>query len=156
LGIKKTVEHKTKITNPEDSVSGCVFANRENERAPVGCALHIAANRAGEDPKDWKPTICWQMPLFVDILDAVNPQLHVLRMFYWGKDEYEWFCVHDDLNWVAEKPLYQTMSSELERLVKIYDETAYPKVLALCDSVFQQFGGAVQKKRIPVTLISNT
>jgi hypothetical protein len=41
-------------------------------------------------------------------------------------------------------------------LVKIYDETAYPKVLALCDSVFQQFGGAVQKKRIPVTLISNT
>ena len=32
----------------------------------AGCALHLAALDAGESPIDWKPSVCWQLPIQVD------------------------------------------------------------------------------------------
>ncbi len=44
----------------------CVFLNRPGFAGGEGCALHIAADAAGESPTDWKPSVCWQLPLRVD------------------------------------------------------------------------------------------
>lgn len=44
----------------------CVFLNRPGFAGGEGCALHIGAIEAGESPIDWKPSVCWQLPLRVD------------------------------------------------------------------------------------------
>ena len=50
----------------------CVFLNRPGFSGGHGCALHHSAVAAGESPIDWKPTVCWQVPLRVD--DEVDAQ----------------------------------------------------------------------------------
>lgn len=44
----------------------CVFLNRPGFSGGEGCALHIGAIDAGESPTEWKPSVCWQLPLRVD------------------------------------------------------------------------------------------
>ena len=44
----------------------CVFLNRPGFAGGAGCALHIAALESGESPTEWKPSVCWQLPLRVD------------------------------------------------------------------------------------------
>ena len=41
----------------------CIFLNRPGSAQGAGCALHVAALEAGERPLDWKPNVCWQLPL---------------------------------------------------------------------------------------------
>jgi hypothetical protein len=40
-----------------------IFLNRPDFEGGPGCALHVAALEAGERPMDWKPDVCWQLPL---------------------------------------------------------------------------------------------
>ena len=35
-------------------------------RGGEGCALHLAALERGDSPTEWKPSVCWQLPLRVD------------------------------------------------------------------------------------------
>ena len=53
----------------------CVFLNRPDFARGAGCALHVAALDAGESPTEWKPSVCWQLPLRVDwgLLDESEP-----------------------------------------------------------------------------------
>ena len=44
----------------------CIFLNRPGFVGGAGCALHLAAIDAGESPVDWKPSVCWQLPIKVD------------------------------------------------------------------------------------------
>ena len=44
----------------------CIFLNRPGFAGGSGCALHIAALAGGESPIEWKPSVCWQLPLRVD------------------------------------------------------------------------------------------
>src|SRR4051794_6421541 len=44
----------------------CIFLNRVGFPTGPGCALHSAALAAGERPLDWKPEVCWQLPLRLD------------------------------------------------------------------------------------------
>ncbi len=44
----------------------CVFLNRPGFPGGAGCALHIGAVDAGEPPMEWKPSVCWQLPIRVD------------------------------------------------------------------------------------------
>ena len=44
----------------------CIFLNRPGFAGGEGCALHIAALAFDESPTDWKPSVCWQLPLRVD------------------------------------------------------------------------------------------
>lgn len=44
----------------------CIFLNRPGFAGGEGCALHIAAMEFDESPTEWKPSVCWQLPLRVD------------------------------------------------------------------------------------------
>jgi len=44
----------------------CIFLNRPGFSGGEGCALHIAAVEAEESPIEWKPSVCWQLPLRID------------------------------------------------------------------------------------------
>lgn len=44
----------------------CVFLNRPDFERGAGCALHVGAIDAGEPPLEWKPSVCWQLPIRVD------------------------------------------------------------------------------------------
>jgi hypothetical protein len=44
----------------------CIFLNRPGFAGGAGCALHLAAAEFGESPIDWKPSVCWQLPVRVD------------------------------------------------------------------------------------------
>ncbi len=44
----------------------CIFLNRPGFTGGAGCALHIAALVDGESPTEWKPSVCWQLPLRID------------------------------------------------------------------------------------------
>lgn len=127
---------KTAIVDRKDSVSGCVFANDPDFAGGAGCTLHIAAMKQGENPIDWKPMICWQMPLFVEEVDEINT--NIVRMFHWSKNDYPWFCAHDEISWIAEKPVYQTMAAELKAMLDDYDESLYEIVVKICDASFKQ------------------
>jgi hypothetical protein len=44
----------------------CIFLNRPGFAGGEGCALHLGALEADESPTEWKPSVCWQLPLRVD------------------------------------------------------------------------------------------
>jgi hypothetical protein len=48
----------------------CIFLNRPGFAGGEGCALHIAALAADESPTEWKPSVCWQLPLRIDWEDV--------------------------------------------------------------------------------------
>ena len=50
-------------TNTKVVDGACIFLNRPGFEGGAGCALHLAAVRAGESPTDWKPSVCWQLPI---------------------------------------------------------------------------------------------
>ena len=56
-----TATAPTTITRLVDDA--CIFLNRPGFEGGAGCALHIAALEAGERPLDWKPNVCWQVPI---------------------------------------------------------------------------------------------
>jgi hypothetical protein len=44
----------------------CIFLNRPGFAGGEGCALHLAALEFDESPTEWKPSVCWQLPLRID------------------------------------------------------------------------------------------
>lgn len=62
----------------------CVFLNRPGFKGGEGCALHLAAVDDGDSPIDWKPTVCWQLPMKVDVDDDGVRTLRRWRRADWG------------------------------------------------------------------------
>jgi hypothetical protein len=72
--------------------NACVFFNRPGFAGGDGCALHIGADAFDERPLDWKPNVCWQMPMRVETDGAVRTVRPWARRD-WGPDaELAWFC----------------------------------------------------------------
>jgi hypothetical protein len=58
----------------------CIFLNRPGFPGGAGCALHRGALEAGERPLDWKPDVCWQLPLrLVETTDDSGQVTSTLR-----------------------------------------------------------------------------
>src|SRR6185295_1825057 len=53
-------------TNTRVVDGACIFLNRPGFEGGAGCALHLAALDADERPIEWKPSVCWQLPLRVE------------------------------------------------------------------------------------------
>ena len=111
----------------------CIMLNRPGHPAGAGCALHQAAIVRGERPLDWKPDVCWQLPL--RLVDHTDEQGHVtstLREWKrrdWGEGgaEFHWWCTEDEAAFVGGRPVYQALRDEIAALV---GEAAYEQLTA--------------------------
>jgi len=115
----------------------CIFLNRPGFEGGPGCALHRAALEADERPMDWKPNVCWQLPLRLD--HQTDDQGHVtstLREWKrrdWGPggDEFHWWCTESDDAFVStggvgggKVPVYEHLRDEIVGMVgqEVYDQ----------------------------------
>ena len=114
----------------------CVFLNRPDHPGGAGCALHQAALARGERPMDWKPDVCWQVPLRLDIhTDDYDHDTFLLRAWErrdWGGGgaSFDWWCTEEPEAYDHATPLYRTMTDEL---VELMGEGIYRKLCAVLD-----------------------
>ena len=114
----------------------CIFLNRPDFARGPGCALHIAALDAGERPLDWKPDVCWQLPLrlqeHTDDHGHVTSTLREWKRRDWGAggEEFHWWCTEGDEAFVARDPVYRTMRDEI---VEMVGEAVYERMVALLE-----------------------
>lgn len=114
----------------------CIFLNRPGFDGGVGCALHIAAEAAGERPLDWKPQVCWQVPLRLehseDESGHVTSRLREWKRRDWGPggDEFGWWCTEESDAFVGDRPLYLSARDDIVELV---GEHIYETLLPLLD-----------------------
>lgn len=101
----------------------CIFANRVDFPGGPGCALHAAALAAGERPIDWKPEVCWQLPLRLDHhLDDNGHITYTLREWKrrdWGEggDEFAWWCTESGEAFRGRRPVFEELADEIVELV---------------------------------------
>ena len=110
-------------TNTRVVEGACIFLNRPGFAGGEGCALHLAALDDGESPLDWKPSVCWQLPVKVDWSDAGDGRERaVLRAWSradWGDDgdPMHWCCTEGDLAYVGTEPVVDSLAPVLERVL---------------------------------------
>ena len=101
----------------------CVFLNRPGFPAGAGCALHQAAEDEHERPLDWKPEVCWQLPLRLDHhVDDNRHSTWMLRAWDrrdWGEGgaEFHWWCTEDPLAFASQVPVFEAMEDEIVEMV---------------------------------------
>jgi hypothetical protein len=101
----------------------CIFLNRPGFEGGIGCALHNAAVEAGERPMDWKPTVCWQVPLrlseSVDTRGHVTVTLREWKRRDWGEggSEFHWWCTDSSEAFVGADPVYVYLKHEITELI---------------------------------------
>jgi hypothetical protein len=101
----------------------CIFLNRPGHPAGAGCALHQAALTRGERFLDWKPDVCWQLPLRLEHkVDENEHTTNVLREWKrrdWGAGgiDFHWWCTDADDAFVGHRPVYQELAEEISELV---------------------------------------
>jgi hypothetical protein len=101
----------------------CIFLNRPGFAGGAGCALHLAALDAGESPVDWKPSVCWQLPLKVD-WEAGPGDTEVATVRRWTRADWgeegepmAWCCTEGDRAYVGDRPVWESLAPELEAIV---------------------------------------
>jgi hypothetical protein len=104
----------------------CIFLNRPGFAGGHGCALHLAALDAGESPTEWKPSVCWQLPIKVDWAPAPGDrEVATVRRWTrgdWGPEGegFGWWCTEGDGDgraFVGEAPVLDSMADELAAVV---------------------------------------
>lgn len=101
----------------------CIFLNRPGFPGEAGCALHLAALDAGESPTDWKPSVCWQLPIKVDWEPGPNDtEVATVRAWSrhdWGDDgeTMAWCCTEGDRAYVGDRPVIDSLDDELGALL---------------------------------------
>lgn len=110
-------------TNTRVIDGACIFLNRPGFDGGSGCALHLAALVAEESPIDWKPSVCWQLPIRVEWeeLDDQNERATVRKWSRqdWG-DEGEtmaWCCTEGPEAFVGDRPVIESLADEIEAVV---------------------------------------
>jgi hypothetical protein len=101
----------------------CIFLNRPGFPGGAGCALHRGALEAGERPLDWKPDVCWQLPLrlveHVDDHGHITSTLREWKRRDWGDggEEFHWWCTEGGEAFVGHEPVYRAMRDEIVELI---------------------------------------
>lgn len=102
----------------------CIFLNKPGFEGGAGCALHLAAVDADESPIDWKPSVCWQLPIRVDWTEHGADGRDVATLRRWSRadwgDEGEtmaWCCTEGERAYVGDRPVIESMAEELEAIV---------------------------------------
>ncbi|MEL7155450.1 MAG: hypothetical protein AAFN30_02505, partial [Actinomycetota bacterium] len=104
----------------------CIFLNRPGFTGGEGCALHLAAVDEGESPIDWKPSVCWQLPMKVDVDETGERTLRRWARADWGPggQTMAWCCTEahgPDRDgpdaYVGDEPVAVSLAAELSGLV---------------------------------------
>jgi uncharacterized flavoprotein (TIGR03862 family) len=101
----------------------CIFLNRQGFAGGAGCALHLAAVRAGESPIDWKPSVCWQLPIKVDwVMRDDDVEVATVRGWErrdWGDDGpgMAWCCTEGTDAYVGDRQVVDSLADELTEIV---------------------------------------
>lgn len=117
-------------TNTRVVDGACIFLNRPGFAGGAGCALHLAALHAGESPVDWKPSVCWQLPIKVDWeAGAKDTEVATLRRWDrgdWGEEGeiMAWCCTEGDRAYVGDRPVIESLAEEIRAVVGpgVYEE----------------------------------
>ncbi|HSL58565.1 MAG TPA: hypothetical protein VK866_12035 [Acidimicrobiales bacterium] len=101
----------------------CVFLNRPGFAGGAGCALHLAALDAGESPIEWKPSVCWQLPLKVD-WEMRDDHVEVATVRGWARRDWgahgetmAWCCTEGTDAYVGDRPVVDALGDELTAIV---------------------------------------
>jgi hypothetical protein len=119
-GMLRTDREGATVTRLVDGA--CIFLNRPGFAGGAGCALHRAALERGERPLDWKPDVCWQLPLRRE--DHTDEHGHVtstLRQWdrrHWGDGgaDFHWWCTAAPEAFGGKVPVYRHLRDELEAM----------------------------------------
>ncbi len=117
----------TTVTRLRDGA--CIFLNRPGFAGGAGCALHVAALDVGERPMDWKPDVCWQLPLRLhedtDSNGRVTATLREWKRRDWGEGgaNFHWWCTETHEAFVASQAVYRTLRDEIIEFIgeQIYE-----------------------------------
>jgi hypothetical protein len=100
----------------------CVFLNRPGFAGGEGCALHLAALDADESPLDWKPSVCWQLPIKVDWAPTADGR-ETATVRGWSRGDWgdegqtmAWCCTEGPLAYVGDRPVVDSLADELEAI----------------------------------------
>lgn len=101
----------------------CIFFNRPGFAGGAGCALHIAALTAGESPVEWKPSVCWQLPIKVEWSEGQGgTETATVRRWSradWGAEgkTMAWCCTEGDRAYKGDRRVIDSLGEELETIV---------------------------------------
>lgn len=101
----------------------CIFHNRNGFAGGEGCALHLAANYFNESPTDWKPSVCWQLPIKVD-WEMRDDNVEVATVRRWSRADWgdhgtkmAWCCTEGTDAYVGETSVIDSLGDELSKIV---------------------------------------
>ncbi|GAA2618880.1 hypothetical protein GCM10010399_57410 [Dactylosporangium fulvum] len=125
--------------------AGCVFQNDPDFPGGGGCALHGQALRDGVHPLEYKPDVCWQLPVRRDQdwrkrPDGTKVLVSTLGEFDrrgWGEGGHDlhWWCTSSPEAHVGALRLYQEYEPELTALI---GKAAYTRLAELCVARVEQ------------------
>jgi len=154
---KKNPEWMTKRRS-----GACIFLNRAGFRGGAGCALHLGAVAREERPIDWKPAVCWQVPIRLDIhTNDYGEETFIIRAWRradWGPggEDFGWWCTEEPAAYSAANPVYKTSRDEL---IELCGEDLYKLLAAELDERIEHHQGSlsspVVRKPTPVTFRSH-
>ncbi len=115
----------------------CIFLNRPGFAGGAGCALHLAALQAGESPIDWKPSVCWQLPIKVD-WEMRDDDVEVATVRGWTRADWgsdgetmAWCCTEEPEAHVGDRPVIESLAEEL---AAVMGEAVYVELRRRYDS----------------------
>ncbi|GAB7041843.1 MULTISPECIES: hypothetical protein [Catenuloplanes] len=117
----------------------CVFLNDPDFPAGGGCALHAQALRDGVHPLEYKPDVCWQLPVrraqdWVKRPDGTKVLVSTLTEFDrrgWGEGGHDlhWWCTSSPDAHVGTDAMFRSYEPELVALI---GKDAYTTLAELC------------------------
>ena len=110
-------------TNTRVIDGACIFLNRPGFSGGAGCALQLSAEDDDCSPIDYKPSVCWQLPIKIDW----NPRddggevatLRAWKRRDWGEDgkTMAWCCTEEPEAYRGNSQVVDSLRPELEVLV---------------------------------------
>lgn len=125
----------------------CIFLNRNDFAKGPGCALHVAAMDAQANYLDWKPEVCWQVPIrlshHVDESGHTTWTMTDWKRRDWGEggQDFAWWCTESADAFVGPTSVIESCRSEITALV---GEIVYDR---LVDLLAQREGQMVEAPR---------
>ena len=137
-----TVDGKNEARRTATRPDGpCVFLNDADFPGGGGCALHGQALRDGRHPLEYKPDVCWQLPVrrdqeWTNRADDSKVLVTVLAEFDrrgWGEGGHDlhWWCTSSPEAHVGTEAMYISYGPELKALI---GDKAYDKLVELCQA----------------------